>query len=69
MWPEQRRVQWDGTAVALTSTEFNLLEVLARKAGHTVSKQELSEKGLFRRACMRLTAPIMTCSTAPPAPS
>jgi two-component system, OmpR family, response regulator len=48
MWPEQRRVHWDGDAVALTSTEFNLLEVLARNAGHTVSKQELSEKGLFR---------------------
>jgi DNA-binding response OmpR family regulator len=48
MWPEQRRAQWDGAAVALTSTEFNLLEVLARNAGHTVSKQELSVKGLFR---------------------
>jgi two-component system, OmpR family, response regulator len=48
MWPEQRRVHWGGDAVALTSTEFNLLEVLARNAGHTVSKQELSEKGLLR---------------------
>jgi DNA-binding response OmpR family regulator len=48
MWPEQRRVQWDGQPVALTSTEFNLLEVLARRAGHTVTKQDLSEKGLFR---------------------
>ncbi len=48
LWPEQRRVHWGGDAVALTSTEFNLLEVLARHAGHTVSKQELSEKGLFR---------------------
>jgi DNA-binding response OmpR family regulator len=48
MWPEQRRAQWDSKAVTLTSTEFNLLEVLARNAGHTVSKQELSEKGLFR---------------------
>ncbi|HWJ93688.1 MAG TPA: response regulator transcription factor [Telluria sp.] len=48
MWPEQRRVQWDGKPVALTSTEFNLLEVLARQAGHTVSKQDLSEKGLSR---------------------
>jgi len=32
----------------LTSTEFNLLEVLVRKAGHVVSKQELSEHGLGR---------------------
>jgi two-component system, OmpR family, response regulator len=48
MWPEQRRLEWDGESVALTSTEFNLLEVLARHAGHTVSKQDLSEKGLSR---------------------
>lgn len=48
LWPEQRRVQWDGKPVALTSTEFNLLEVLARHAGHTVSKQDLSEKALSR---------------------
>jgi two-component system OmpR family response regulator/two-component system response regulator CpxR len=48
MWPEQRRAEWNGQAVALTSTEFNLLEVLARHAGNTVSKQDLSEKGLLR---------------------
>lgn len=48
MWPDQRRAQWRGEALELTSTEFNLLEVLARHAGHTVSKQELSEQGLGR---------------------
>lgn len=32
----------------LTSTEFNLLEVLAQHAGTPVSKQELSENGLGR---------------------
>ena len=32
----------------MTSTEFNLLEVLVRNAGRVVSKQELSEQGLGR---------------------
>ena len=44
----QRRVEWDGVPVELTSTEFNLLEVLARNAGKTVSKAELSEQALGR---------------------
>lgn len=48
MWPDQRRAQWRGEPLELTSTEFNLLEVLARHTGHTVSKQELSEQGLGR---------------------
>ncbi|NSL55362.1 response regulator transcription factor [Uliginosibacterium aquaticum] len=48
MWPDQRRAQWRNQALELTSTEFNLLEVLARHAGHTVSKQLLSEQGLGR---------------------
>ncbi|RZA33740.1 MAG: response regulator transcription factor [Lysobacteraceae bacterium] len=48
MYPEQRRATWDGAAVDLTSTEFNLLEVLARHAGRPVSKNELSEQGLGR---------------------
>src|SRR5471032_2450272 len=30
MWPEQRRAAWGGEKLELTSTEFNLLEVLAR---------------------------------------
>jgi DNA-binding response OmpR family regulator len=48
MLPEQRRATWDGTALDLTSTEFNLLEVLARNAGRPVSKNDLSEQGLGR---------------------
>lgn len=48
MVPEQRRATWDGAPVELTSTEFNLLEVLARHAGRPVSKNELSEQGLGR---------------------
>ncbi|MET0983717.1 MAG: response regulator transcription factor [Telluria sp.] len=46
--PEQRRATWDGAALELTSTEFNLLEVLARHAGRPVSKGDLSEQGLGR---------------------
>jgi len=46
--PEQRRATWDGANLELTSTEFNLLEVLARHAGRPVSKNELSEQGLGR---------------------
>lgn len=48
IWPEQRRAEWRGKPLDLTSTEFNLLEVLARNAGRVVSKNELSEQGLGR---------------------
>jgi DNA-binding response OmpR family regulator len=48
MQPEQRRASWDGATLELTSTEYNLLEVLARNAGRPVSKNELSEQGLGR---------------------
>ena len=48
IWPEQRRAEWSGTAVQLTSTEFNLLEVLARHAGRPVSKETLSREALGR---------------------
>jgi two-component system, OmpR family, response regulator len=47
--PEQRRASWDSEPLELTSTEFNLLEVLARHAGRPVSKNELSEQGLGRK--------------------
>ncbi|MDY0012528.1 MAG: response regulator transcription factor [Rhodocyclaceae bacterium] len=48
MWPERRAAEWAGQALALTSTEYNLLEVLARQAGKVVSKGDLSEQGLGR---------------------
>jgi two-component system OmpR family response regulator/two-component system response regulator CpxR len=48
MWPGERRAQWDGRPLELTSTEFNLLELLARGAGRPVSKRELSEQALSR---------------------
>lgn len=48
MWPSRRHAEWAGRTLELTSTEFNLLEVLARNAGRPVSKSELSEQGLGR---------------------
>jgi two-component system OmpR family response regulator len=48
MWPEQRRAEWNGRPLDLTSTEFNLLAVLAQNAGRVVSKAVLSESGLGR---------------------
>jgi len=48
LWPARRRAEWDGRAVDLTSTEFNLLTLLARDAGRLVSKADLSKQGLGR---------------------
>lgn len=48
IWPTQRQVTWDGQLVTLTSTEFNLLEILAKNAGQVVTKQELSQLALGR---------------------
>lgn len=48
LWPEKRRAEWKSRTLELTSTEFNLLEVLMRNAGRVVSKKELSEAGLGR---------------------
>ena len=49
VYPEQRRVEWDGAQVDLTSTEFNLLEILARNAGRPVAKAALCEQALGRQ--------------------
>ena len=48
LWPGKRTVQREGVELAITSTEFSLLEVLARYAGQPVSKDQLSEEGLGR---------------------
>jgi len=48
LWPERRHAEWEGRPIDLTSTEFNLLEILARSAGRVVTKAELSEQGLGR---------------------
>jgi two-component system, OmpR family, response regulator len=49
MWLEQRRAEWMGDPLELTSTEFNLLELLLRHAGRPVSKADLSEHALGRQ--------------------
>ena len=48
VWPAQRRAERAGKALNLTSTEFNLVEVLARNAGRPVSKADLSQEVLGR---------------------
>lgn len=45
---QKRQVLWFDKPLDLTSTEFNLLETLVRKAGHVVSKDELSQRALGR---------------------
>jgi len=46
--PAERTADWRGQTLDLTSTEYNLLEVLARHAGRVVSKADLSEQALGR---------------------
>jgi len=48
LWPQQRKAVWFDTSLELTSTEFSLLESLARNAGQVVSKNALSEAALGR---------------------
>ncbi|SHG52156.1 two-component system, OmpR family, response regulator CpxR [Kaistia soli DSM 19436] len=48
MHPASRKVDWRGSPLELTGTEFSILEVLARHAGQLVSKQELSQRALGR---------------------
>ncbi len=43
-----RTVTLNGHAVAMTSTEYSVLEVLLREAGHVVSKMDLSQRALGR---------------------
>jgi len=48
IWLQRREAEWIGHRLALTSTEFDVLALLARKAGQLVSKQELSLQCLGR---------------------
>lgn len=48
MWPEQRRAEWASAPLELTSSEYNLLELLVRNAGRPVSKADLSQQALGR---------------------
>lgn len=43
-----RTITLHGQPVSMTSTEYSVLEVLLREAGHVVSKSELSERALGR---------------------
>lgn len=47
--PGARSVYLDGSALAVTATEFSILETLVRDAGQVVSKADLSERALGRR--------------------
>lgn len=47
-WPAQRRAEQAGVPLAFTSTEYGLFELLMRKAGQTVSKEEFSREVLGR---------------------
>ena len=44
-----RTVELSGMPVTLTSTEYSVLEVLLREAGHVVSKGDLSARALGRK--------------------
>ncbi len=48
LWPQQRKATWFDKPLELTSTEFSLLETLARHAGQVVDKNTLSEIALGR---------------------
>ncbi len=48
LFPAQRRIEKLGCQLNLTSTEFNLWEILIRNAGQPVSKSELSQQGIGR---------------------
>jgi two-component system, OmpR family, response regulator len=48
IWPKRRYAEWNSKPVELTSTEFSLLEVLAKNAGTVVNKNELSLQALGR---------------------
>lgn len=60
LWPDQRRAELEGRALELTSTEFNLLEVLARNAGRPVSKSVLSSQALGRPLRASIAASTFT---------
>ncbi len=44
-----RSVNLKGKALVITSTEYSMLECLARNAGHVLSKEELSQQVLGRK--------------------
>lgn len=48
VWPTRRSAEYGSATLPLTSSEYSLLEVLARNAGRAVSKSDLSVQALGR---------------------
>ncbi|MBB4230128.1 response regulator transcription factor [Rhizobium mongolense] len=46
--PSSRTAEWKRQALDLTGTEFSILEVLVRQAGHLVAKEEISRRAFGR---------------------
>ncbi|WP_338477391.1 response regulator transcription factor [Pseudomonas trivialis] len=46
LWPARREARWQGRELGVTSTEFSLLEELAKCAGQVVNKTDLSLNAL-----------------------
>lgn len=44
-----RTTTWENTDVPLTGTEFSVLEILVRRAGQVISKDEMTEQALNRK--------------------
>jgi two-component system response regulator CpxR len=44
-----RTTTWEGNEVPLTGTEFSVLEILVRRAGQVISKDEMTEQALNRK--------------------
>lgn len=44
-----RTATWDNVDVVLTGTEFSVLEILVRRAGQVISKDEMTEQALNRK--------------------
>jgi DNA-binding response OmpR family regulator len=47
--PKSRQIFLFEILLELTSTEYNILEVLVREAGHVITKKSLSERALSRK--------------------
>ena len=59
MWPEQRRAEWVGEPLVLTSTEFSVLELLLRHAGRKTIRIPFDKKTLsMLRAALQRGAPV-----------
>lgn len=48
--PERHEVSWQGDSIALTATEFRIVQLLASKAGRVLSRDEIIDAALGREA-------------------